>query len=67
MDPVSHKMTNLQVSTKRAGAVARELARLGVATEEMVVDAVSDRQPVYYEFMPTGEAGNRRAEIYLEG
>ena len=66
MDPVRHKMTNLNVSTKRADVVARELARLGVKSGEMVVDAVSDRQPVYYEFMPTGEAGNRRAEIYLE-
>jgi hypothetical protein len=32
----------------------------------LVVDAISDAQPVYFEFMPTGEAGNRRAEIYLE-
>jgi len=66
MDPVRHKMTNLKVSTKRADVVARELARLGVKSVEMVVDAISDRQPVYYEFMPSGEAGNRRTEIYLE-
>ena len=65
-DPVRHKMVNFKVSVDRADAVARELIRLGVNKEELVVDAISDAQPVYFEFMPTGEAGNRRAEIYLE-
>ena len=59
-------MVNFKVSVDRADAVARELIRLGVNKEELVVDAISDAQPVYFEFMPTGEAGNRRAEIYLE-
>ena len=65
-DPVRHKMLNFKVSVDRADAIARELIRLGVKKEELVVDAISDAQPVYFEFMPTGEAGNRRAEIYLE-
>jgi len=65
-DPVRHKMVNFKVSVDRADAIARELMRLGVKKEELVVDAISDANPVYYEFMPTGEAGNRRAEIYLE-
>ena len=65
-DPVRHKMMNFKVSVDRADAVARELIRLGVKKKELVVDAISDAQPVYFEFMPTGEAGNRRAEIYLE-
>ncbi len=65
-DPVRHKMLNFKVSVDRADAVARELIRLGVKKRELVVDAMSDAQPVYFEFMPTGEAGNRRAEIYLE-
>jgi flagellar motor protein MotB len=30
-----------------------------------VAEARADNQPVFHEFMPTGEAGNRRAEIYL--
>ena len=59
-------MLNFKVSVDRADAVARELIRLGVKKRELVVDAMSDAQPVYFEFMPTGEAGNRRAEIYLE-
>ena len=65
-DPIRHKMVNYKVSVDRADAVARELIRLGVNKEELVVDAISDARPVYLEFMPTGEAGNRRAEIYLE-
>jgi hypothetical protein len=32
----------------------------------MYVGAVSDADPRYYEFMPTGEAGNRRAEIFID-
>jgi flagellar motor protein MotB len=67
MDPVQHKMVNFKVSVDRANMIAEELVRLGFAKEQIVVDAVSDTEPVYYEFMPTGEAGNRRAEIYLEG
>ena len=66
LDPIKHKMLNFNVSVDRADAVARELIRLGIKKEELVVDAISDTQPMYFEFMPTGEAGNRRAEIYLK-
>ncbi len=66
LDPLRHKMLNFKISVDRADAVARELIRLGVKKEELLVDAISDSQPMYFEFMPTGEAGNRRAEIYLE-
>jgi flagellar motor protein MotB len=66
MDPVRHKMVNFRVSVERANIIARELVRMGFKKEQLVVDAVSDTEPMYFEFMPTGEAGNRRAEIYLE-
>ena len=66
LDPIRHKMLNFNVSVDRADAVASELIRLGIKKEELVVDAISDTQPMYFEFMPTGEAGNRRAEIYLK-
>ena len=66
LDPIRHKMLNFNVSIDRADAVARELIRLGIKKEELVIDAISDTQPKYFEFMPTGEAGNRRAEIYLK-
>jgi len=66
LDPVRHKMINFRVSVDRANAVARELIRLGSKKDQLSVDAVSDTDPLYYEVMPMGEAGNRRAEIYLE-
>ncbi|MCP5372828.1 MAG: OmpA family protein [Hyphomicrobiales bacterium] len=62
---VRHKMVNFQVSADRADAVARELMRLGVQSADIVIGAVADADPVFYEIMPAGEAGNRRAEVYL--
>ncbi|WP_282609239.1 OmpA family protein [Pelagibius sp. Alg239-R121] len=64
-DAVNHRVVNLETSLKRANSVAAALARLGVPKDQVVAEARSDNQPVFHEFMPTGEAGNRRAEIYL--
>jgi outer membrane protein OmpA-like peptidoglycan-associated protein len=66
MDPANHEVANFEVSMERAGAVAAMLARYGVAPGAIITEARSDSAPIYHEFMPTGEAGNRRAEIYLE-
>ncbi len=66
MDPIRHKMVNYRISVDRADRVANELIRLGVPAEDVMVDARSDGSPIYYEFMPSGEAGNRRAEIFIE-
>ncbi|WP_085122733.1 OmpA family protein [Tistlia consotensis] len=63
-DPVKHNLANFNVSLKRAQHVASRLEALGAPG--VVVGAVGAAQPVYYEFMPTGEAGNRRAEIFLD-
>ncbi len=54
-------------SQDRADAVARELIRDGVPADKVLVEAVGDSQPVYYESMPKGEDGNRRTEIFLQG
>jgi len=54
-------------SQERANAVARELIRDGIPAAKVLVEAVGDSQPVYYESMPKGEDGNRRAEIFLQG
>jgi outer membrane protein OmpA-like peptidoglycan-associated protein len=48
-----------------ATAVANELIRDGVPADKVLIEAVGDSQPVYYESMPQGEAGNRRAEIFM--
>lgn len=66
LDIVRHKMVNFKVSVARADAVAKELMRLGVKANSLYVGAVSDSQPKYMEYMPTGEAGNRRTEIYID-
>src|SRR5579871_6800678 len=53
-------------SQDRANAVAHELIREGIPADKVLVDAVGDSQPVYYESMPAGEEGNRRAEVFLQ-
>ncbi|NQU55845.1 MAG: OmpA family protein [Rhodospirillales bacterium] len=66
MDPVSHKMVNYSVSVDRADRIAKVLRSMGMAPDMIVVDARADNMPLYYEIMPSGEAGNRRAEIYFQ-
>ena len=66
IDPVRHKFANLRVSTARAEAVGKELVRLGAKPSSLFVGAASDSQPRYQEHMPSGEAGNRRADIYID-
>ena len=61
-----HRMVNFETSKKRASTVAAEIVALGVAKDRVRAEARGDTQPVYHEFMPTGEAGNRRTEIFLE-
>ena len=65
-DPVKHKMINFRVSAARADVIAKTLVRMGADRAQLQVDAISDSSPEFLEVMPTGEAGNRRAEIYLE-
>ena len=66
LDPVTRKMANFEISIKRADKVAGELVRLGLKKDSLLIGAVSDIMPQYYEYMPSGEAGNRRTEIYLD-
>ena len=47
--------------------MVQELVRDGVPASKVLMEAVGDSQPVYYESMPKGEDGNRRAEIFLQG
>ena len=67
MDPVDHRMANFDTSLKRAQAVVDALVSMGVPRDSIQLEARGDNEPVYHEFMPTGEAGNRRAEIFLQG
>ncbi len=61
-----HELINFNISYKRARAVADELIRHGVAADKVVVISRSDSEPAYHEWMPSGEAGNRRAEVFID-
>lgn len=61
-----HADVNLKMSQRRAETVARALEQAGVPSDALRVEAVGHRERLYEEFMPSGEAGNRRAEIYLQ-
>lgn len=60
-----HMLVNFTTSVARAEAVARALRQEGVPPEVIDVAAVGDREPLYLEVMPSGEAGNRRVEVFL--
>lgn len=62
-----HLVAIFAKSQARANAVAAEIIREGVPASRVLVEAVGDSQPVYYESMPQGEDGNRRAEIFIQG
>jgi len=66
MDPVRHMLVNFEISVKRANAVAAELARRGVDRDVISVEAHGASEPLFLEVMPAGEAGNRRAEIFVD-
>ena len=66
MSAERHATANQRVSQRRADAVARELTRQGLGGDSVIVVARSDTDPVYYEVMPSGEAGNRRTEVFLD-
>lgn len=65
MDQERFERVNQAMSRQRAEAVVEALRRAGLEEAQVQMEArgVSDR--VYAEFMPTGEAGNRRVEIFL--
>lgn len=65
MRPVQHSIVNFEVSLSRANAVASELIRQGVPAGSVFVAAMSDSDPIFYEVMPAGEAGNQRVEVFF--
>ncbi|MGH6892073.1 MAG: OmpA family protein, partial [Dongiaceae bacterium] len=60
-----HQQANQRISEARANAVARQLVEYGVPRDAIQTAAAGDSQPLYSEIMPSGEAANRRAEVYL--
>jgi flagellar motor protein MotB len=66
MDMGRHQNKNLDISMARANAAAGELRAAGMPAGRVVVEAKGDSEPVYRETMPSGEAGNRRVDVYLQ-
>jgi outer membrane protein OmpA-like peptidoglycan-associated protein len=64
-DYTRHQQANQRVSEARANAVAQQLMEYGVPRDAIQTAAAGDTQPLYSEAMPSGEAANRRAEVYL--
>ena len=65
IDVSAHQQVNYRMSANRAQAVRASLLAQGIPDQMLVMEARADQNPVFHEFMPTGEAGNRRVEIYL--
>jgi len=61
-----HELVNFEISLARAQAVAAALISAGLPEDRVLVEAMSASQPLYFESMPSGEAGNRRAEILFQ-
>ena len=60
------RLANQEMSEKRAEGVVVALISLGVEAEKLFYSGVGDSDLLYDESEPSGEAGNRRAEIFLE-
>jgi hypothetical protein len=65
-DPVAQRLAAFELSLGRARNVALAMMELGVDPETLQVAAASASEPAYDESQPSGEAGNRRVEIFLE-
>ncbi len=65
IDASVHRQVNYRMSAARAQAVRASLVAQGIPDQMLVMEARADQNPVFHESMPTGEAGNRRVEIYL--
>jgi flagellar motor protein MotB len=54
------------ISLARAKAVSGAFVKLGAPADAIAVSAVGAKEPMFAESAPTGEAGNRRVEIFLD-
>ncbi|MCC7048978.1 MAG: OmpA family protein [Alphaproteobacteria bacterium] len=66
MNVPQHLNRNLNISEARASAAAAELNAAGLPSERIVIEAKGDSEPLYSEAMPSGEAGNRRVDVFLQ-
>ena len=66
MELTKHTLVNFNMSLERATVVMNQFSTIGLENEKMEMIAMSDAEPIYPEIMPSLEAANRRAEIFIQ-
>ena len=66
MDLTKHALVNFNISLERARTVMKQFSTIGFNSQRIELVAMSDAKPLYAEIMPSLEAANRRAEIYIQ-
>ena len=66
MDLTKHALVNFNISLERARKVMRQFSSIGLNSKNIELVAMSDAKPLYAEIMPSLEAANRRAEIFIK-
>ena len=66
MDLTKHALVNFNMSLERARKVMRQFSTIGMNSQTIELVAMSDAEPLYAEIMPSLEAANRRAEIFIQ-
>ena len=66
MDLTKHALVNFNISLERATKVMSEFSTIGLNSQKVELVAMSDAKPLYAEIMPSLEAANRRAEIFIQ-
>lgn len=66
MDIPSHNEANYRISMARAQAIAGVLIANGVPAQNILIEAQANGGALFFETMPSGEAGNRRADIFVD-
>ena len=66
MDLTKHALVNFNMSLERARKVMTEFSTIGMNSQTIELVAMSDANPLYAEIMPSLEAANRRAEIFIQ-
>ena len=61
-----HVRVNFDLSLGRAQTVGQMLVKMGVPEDSIVLVAKGSSEPEYLEIMPSGEARNRRVEVFLD-
>lgn len=61
-----HIRVNFNVSLGRAQRVGQALTEMGVPADAIILEAKGSSEPEFLEIMPSGEARNRRVELFLD-